>query len=104
MLAKSSRPVTMETETRVLNDRAEEDEEEEEDSRWTGLSVQSVSLWTGLGFLRLQWFPGCSRQCYLFLPCLGMVPLSRHASCTAPHRHHGPPSAPLRVEGGCWDW
>lgn len=39
MLAKFSWQATMEIETRILNDRAEEDEEKEEASRWTGLPV-----------------------------------------------------------------
>lgn len=53
--------ITVEVETRILNDKAEEDEEEKEEaSRWTGLSVQSVSPWTGLGLGRLRRFAGCS--------------------------------------------
>lgn len=98
----------MEIESRTLHDRAEEDEEEKEGaSRWTGLSVQSVSLWTGLGLGRLSDLLAavqCCGQGCLFLPCLGSGSHSSGVQPALPHTGtvlH--PLPPLWLEEGYWD-
>lgn len=99
--------ITMEIETRILNDRVQEDEEEKEEaSRWTGLSVQSVPLWTGLGLGRLQvcWLQSSAVVSGFYSSLHGQwIPLSRLAAPTAPHRHRGSSPATPWLGGDCWD-
>lgn len=81
----------MEIETRILNDRAEDEEEKEEASRWTGLSVQSVSL---------DWFGAWQAPeiCWLQSSAVASVTYSSPAWAVDPtvpaHSLHCPSQAP----------